>query len=427
MSDDGRTTFTWGARTDVGRVREVNQDSVHAEDGLYVVADGMGGHRGGEVASAVAIETMVEPDGMPRSIDDLIERVRSAHEAVLHRADEEPSLAGMGTTLCAVGRLDHPDQPGMLGLINVGDSRIYHFAEGELVQLSEDHSLVGDLMRAGHLTPEEAANHPQRNIVTRALGIGDRLLVDYWEVPAIPGDHYLLCSDGLVDEIGDAQIASVLRRLAEPREAVDELVRLALEAGARDNVTVLVVRVDESANPDPDAVEGFAATPSTSEPDVVAAFADTGPLVDDDSPYPSRTRIEDEPLTWRERRRLAAADDDAPDHRTPFRTRGLLALVLALLIVIGGFWVVASYARNNYFVGFEGDQVVVFQGRPGGVLWFDPTFEDAAGLLRSDLTDAQELEVEGNPEFGNLGDAQAYIADLEERVADVEDTGTADG
>lgn len=407
-----RTTFTWGARTDVGRVREVNQDSVHAEDGLFVVADGMGGHRGGEVASAVAIETMVEAASGPGTIDQMIERVRAAHQAVLDRADADPSLTGMGTTVCAVARLDEAGRPGMLGLINVGDSRIYHYADDRLAQLSEDHSLVGDLQRAGHLTPEEAANHPQRNIVTRALGVGDQLLVDYWEVPAVPGDHYLLCSDGLVDEVGDEVIASVLRRLEAPIEIVDELVRLALEAGARDNVTVLVVRVDESAVDDDDDPAEVLVAPSTAGPadDVVEGFADTGPLVEPDSPYPSRVPLEEEPPARSGRGRRSG------DRGPRMANRGIGILVAVLLVLLVSVWLLGAYGRNNYFVGFENDQVVVYQGRPGGFLWFDPTVEDGGTLRRGELTDALAQEVGANPEFGSLGDAQDYVTELESRV-----------
>jgi serine/threonine protein phosphatase PrpC len=414
------TTFTWAERTDVGRVREINQDSLHAQDGLFVVADGMGGHRGGEVASAVAIEAIVSGDEPPITIDELVERVRAAHQAVLDRAESDPDLAGMGTTLCAIGRLDGAERPGMLGLVNVGDSRIYRFGGTELRQVSEDHSLVGDLVRSGHLTPEEAASHPQRNIVTRALGIGGELLVDHWEIPAIPDDVYLLCSDGLVDEIGDRQIAAAMRRLAEPSELVDELVRLALEAGARDNVSVVVARVDQSADPAVTAPGSIAGPTTSSAPVRTSALGDTGSLVEKDSVYGSRVPLGSEADQ-------SEPASDRPKARSGLgRTRALSALVLAALIVIGGIWVVASYARNNYFVGFENDQVVVYQGRPDGFLWFDPTFEEGAGLLREALTPALALEVGANPEFGSLADAQNYVVGLEVRVDDTESSSGGD-
>ncbi|MGI9622210.1 MAG: PP2C family protein-serine/threonine phosphatase [Acidimicrobiales bacterium] len=389
------TRFTWAVRTEVGRVREINQDSVYAEDGLFAVADGMGGHSGGEVASAVAIGSLAEAP-IPESIDAFVDRVRDAHAAIVERADQEPDLYGMGTTLCAVVRLDND----RLGLVNVGDSRIYRFTSDGLEQVSEDHSLVGDLVRAGHLSETEASSHPQRNIVTRALGIGDDLLVDYWELPALVGDRYLLCSDGLVDELSDSQISAAMRRLDEPGELVDELVRLANESGSRDNVSVLVVRID-SADGDPGADMNLAPTrsaPPTDESEFKGVG--TGPLVDG--------RNDD-----------ADHDDDVenPGEQVRFHRRALGSALVVLFILIGGFWLIATYARNNYFVGFEQEQVVIFQGRPGGVLWFDPTVEEGAILVRTGLTPALELEVTANPEFGSLGSAQEYISELEDRAA----------
>lgn len=396
--------FSWGVRTDVGRVRQINEDSVHAQDGLFLVADGMGGHSGGEVASAVAIET-VAAVGPPADIDELIEAVRSAHGAILERAADEPELYGMGTTLCAVARL----ADDRLGLVNVGDSRIYLFADGELTQVSEDHSLVGELYRAGHLSADEAAVHPQRNIVTRALGIGDELLVDYWELPARGGDLFLLCSDGLVDEVADNQIAAVMRRLEDPAEVVDELVRLANESGSRDNVSVLIVRVDAGS----DGETALALSPQVHAPERADQHAGRGtaPLVD-----ARRSEEEDEPTPRRERPRMPK--------------RGLAAAVVTALIVVGAFWLIASYARNNYYVDFaETDQVVIYQGRPGGVLWFDPTLEEASTVFRDGLTDALASEVDGNPEFGSLGEAQEYVAELQARAAEVDaiDPSTGDG
>lgn len=396
--------FSWGVRTDVGRVRQVNEDSVHAQDGLFVVADGMGGHSGGEVASSVAIETLVA-GGSPPDIDALIDAVRDAHGAILARAADDPDLRGMGTTLCAVARL----ADDRLGLVNVGDSRIYLFADEKLTQVSEDHSLVGELHRAGHLSADEAAAHPQRNIVTRALGIGDELLVDYWELPARAGDLFLLCSDGLVDEVTDNQIAAVMRRLQDPSEVVDELVRLANESGSRDNVSVLIVRVDAGS----DGESALALSPQVHAPARGDARPGRGtaPLVD-----ARRSEADEQPTPRRERPRMPK--------------RGLAAAVVTALILVGGFWLIASYARNTYYVDLsDSGQVVIYQGRPGGVLWFDPTLEDTTTIVRDTLTDALAAEVEANPEFGSLDDAQQYVTALQERAAAVDaiDPSTGDG
>ncbi len=386
--------FSWGSRSDVGRVREINQDAVHAEDGLFVVADGMGGHRGGEVASAVAVGVFAEQTGEPMTLDALIDRVRDAHEAILDRAEAEPALLGMGTTLCALARLDGDE--ATLGLVNVGDSRIYRFADGELTQISQDHSFVGNLVRSGQISREQAAHHPQRNIVTRALGVGEDVYVDYWEVPARAGDRYLLCSDGLIDELSDAQIAATMRRLDDPAETVDDLVRQANESGSRDNVTVLVVRVDEGAGEFDDAA---AAAPQVSVPEGHPDSAD--------EPAPSGPEPDAE-----ERQRSRG-----------LRRRSILSIVAVLAIVGAGVWLIGTYARDNYFVGFDQDQIVIYQGRPGGVLWFDPTVEEPTPFLRVDLTDALALEVEANPEFDSLQAAQAYVDELEARAAPSSDPG----
>jgi serine/threonine protein phosphatase PrpC len=226
------TRFRWGLATDTGRTRSINQDNALAIEGLFAVADGMGGHRGGEVASEVAVRALRERAPLVTSVELL--------EAI-HLANDE-----------------------RLAIANVGDSRVYLFASGELEQMTDDHSLVAALVREGRLTPQEAEEHPQRNILTRALGIDHEVSVDAWEVPPFVGDRWVLCSDGLFNEVSVDQMAAVLRRLADPSEAASELVRLANDSGGRDNITVLVDIVDD---------EGHAAiAPSTG-----GAVTDNGP------------------------------------------------------------------------------------------------------------------------------------------------------
>lgn len=417
-------SVTWGARTDVGRVRSVNQDSVHAEPSLFVVADGMGGHRGGEVASAVAVDAMSSPDhaGVTDSVEALVERVRLANGAIIEKASRDGDLAGMGTTLCALAILESDWKGGVrIGLVNVGDSRIYRFAEGSLEQVSRDHSLVADLLEQGHLTEAEAEEHPQRNIVTRALGIADHVDVDSWELVARSGEYYLLCSDGLVNEVGDAQIAATMRRLDNPAEVADDLVRQANENGARDNVTVVVVRVDAGAAGPPD--------PLPVGPREAAAS--TGASLRDDRES-SAPDPETEGAPGARGASVAPPPEAPPGVFSSDRTsrggrtglRAAVATGLIVVIIAASVVVIGLYARNNYFVGFDEAQVVIYQGRPGGVLWFDPTIEQPTEFLRNDLTDALELEIDAQPEFGTLAEAQDYVADLEERLSDVPDSGS---
>jgi protein phosphatase len=246
------TTFSWGAASDTGRLRSINQDSALVADNLFAVADGMGGHQGGEVASQLAVKSLERSAGAITTAD-LIEGVQLANSEVFEKGSEDPSLHGMGTTLCAVA-LVHSDDEERIAVVNVGDSRVYLFKDGDLSQLTQDHSLVEDLVRQGRLTPEEAAVHPQRNIVTRVLGVYPDISVDSWELMPVTGDRYLLCSDGLFNEVSHDRIASVLRRLRSPQEAADELVRLANEGGGRDNITCVVVDVvDDGAGFDVEA------------------------------------------------------------------------------------------------------------------------------------------------------------------------------
>ena len=179
-----------GSASHVGRIREVNQDYVASTDEVFVVADGMGGHRGGEVASAVATTEVIDGFTGPDRAS-LVRAVRQANRAVLERAAFDPDLAGMGTTLCALAVVDGSGGqggPDALAVVNIGDSRVYRLDLDELVRVSDDHSLVADLVRAGELTSEEAAVHPQRNILTRALGIEVDPTIDSWEFPPARGE-----------------------------------------------------------------------------------------------------------------------------------------------------------------------------------------------------------------------------------------------
>ena len=253
------TARNWSsaAGSDRGRVRSGNEDSLlHLpDDGLFAVADGMGGHAAGEVASRLAVEAVedsLSDDGSPPPADRMVEAVREANRRILRDADEHPGRSGMGTTLTALAlgagrrwRIGH-----------VGDSRAYLFRDGELRQLTTDHSWVGRRVAAGELTKEEARRHPMSSVLERALGTSRRVEVDVEEGRARPGDLFLLCSDGLTDMLPDAELESMLSEAVdgpagdgEPpadrgvEELVDRLVSAANRSGGEDNVTVVLVRV----------------------------------------------------------------------------------------------------------------------------------------------------------------------------------------
>ena len=229
------------AGTDTGRQRRANEDSLLARSPLFVVADGMGGAQAGEVASRIAVESFDE--GLPSSEHaelQLAEIARGANVRIHERSHERAEQAGMGTTLTAV--YVGEDE---VAIAHVGDSRAYCLRDGELLRLTDDHSLVDELIRQGRLTPEEAVEHPQRSVITRALGPESAVEVDTRSFRARPGDVYLLCSDGLTTMLSEERILALL--LSSPRlhDAGEALISAANEAGGRDNITVVLIRLEE--------------------------------------------------------------------------------------------------------------------------------------------------------------------------------------
>src|SRR2546421_894961 len=211
------TTLRAGGATDVGLVRAHNEDRFLADERLFAVADGVGGHKAGEVASQTAVETLQREFTEPTT-DGLVDAVKKANRTVWNLAESNRDQRGMGTTLTAIALVDDGGED-RLAVVNVGDSRAYLLQQGELEQLTEDHSLVEQLVREGQLTPEEAQVHPQRSIITRALGLDPDVEVDSWELTPYKGDRILLCSDGLTNEVSDDEIASTLRSVSDPEEA----------------------------------------------------------------------------------------------------------------------------------------------------------------------------------------------------------------
>ncbi len=229
------------AGSDTGRQRRANEDSLLARSPLFVVADGMGGAQAGEVASRLAVESFGEGLGGGNSPEEqLAEHARAANARIHELSRSNAEQAGMGTTLTAlyVGELE-------VAIAHVGDSRAYCLREGELLRLTDDHSLVDELIRQGRLTPEEAEDHPQRSIITRALGPEEVVEVDTRSYRARSGDVFLLCSDGLTTMVGEGQLAELLRAHPLLREAGEALIAQANEAGGRDNITVILLRVEE--------------------------------------------------------------------------------------------------------------------------------------------------------------------------------------
>lgn len=230
-----------GGASQTGSVRPTNQDVVLVDGPVMAVADGMGGHNGGEVAARTAVDAL-SANLTAETIEDLAAAISSANRAVFDRARHDRGLEGMGTTICAAGLVD-VDGATKFGIVYVGDSRAYLLHDGDLSQLTEDHTLVAELIRQGELTASGARSHPHRGILTRALGIGPEVDADSVVVAVVSGDRVLLCTDGLVNEVDDADITAVLMSNADAQAAADELVRMAIEAGGNDNVSVVVIDV----------------------------------------------------------------------------------------------------------------------------------------------------------------------------------------
>jgi PPM family protein phosphatase len=237
----GGALMSWGSATDVGHKRQLNEDSLVAQAPVFVVADGMGGYEAGELASALTVELLRQVAKGPVTFAK-VSRALSELNNTIHEHGDEEQHRGMGTT--AVGLVLVKDGIGPAWLIfNVGDSRAYCYARGELVQLSVDHSYVQELVEMGELTPSAARNHPDRNVITRAIGAGPDIEVDYWLRPLRSGERYLLCSDGLHSEVEDGLIREVLALDHPAGRTAQLLVNTALQSGGRDNVSVVVVDI----------------------------------------------------------------------------------------------------------------------------------------------------------------------------------------
>jgi protein phosphatase len=246
--------LTWGAATDTGQ-RAENQDSFLARPPVFAVADGMGGHAAGRQASVVAVERLARTaeavtDGAPLTVDGLREELRGADDDIRRAASSLGDARGMGTTVAGVALVEDPDSGPCWAVFHVGDSRVYVLGEEGLVQLSTDHSVVQELVDMGMITAAAAAVHPQRHLVTRALGVGAQAEADVVLVPVEPGRRFLVCSDGLTGELEDGEIARLLSEAADPQTAAGALVRTAVDRGASDNVTALVVEVSDVPSDD---------------------------------------------------------------------------------------------------------------------------------------------------------------------------------
>ncbi|HEX9968662.1 MAG TPA: Stp1/IreP family PP2C-type Ser/Thr phosphatase [Acidimicrobiales bacterium] len=391
------TTLRWGSATDVGRVRQNNEDNLLVASPLFAVADGMGGHAAGEVASGIAVEILGDGFRHDGTAGGLADAVRAANRAVWERAQQQPDLHGMGTTLTAVALVED-DGNEVLAVVNVGDSRAYRLQNGELEQLTEDHSLVEELVRTGRISAAEAQVHPQKHVLTRVLGVDRDVEVDCFRVIPYQGDRFLLASDGLFNEVDDRTIATTLRRLADPDDAAHELVTLAKANGGSDNITVVVVDVVDDGGRAEQASASLAAAPAA-DPRTMAP-RDWPDFEDDDEPAPATRR--------------RPADTGPGPRRFTGRVVAFLLGVALLVAAAGG--AVAWFGRGTYYVGLDGDRVTIFQGRPGGLLWFDPTVVEHTDLTLADVPPARVDALEKGKQEPSRDDAERYVRNLRDEA-----------
>ena len=390
------TKLVVGSATDVGLVRSNNQDQLLVSPGLYAVADGMGGHAAGEVASSTAVSALAAAFEATdhHTAASLESAAKAANRAVWEQARTNRSMFGMGTTLVALAVVERQDGTNGLTAAHIGDSRLYAYRDGTLKQVTVDHSLVQELVDDGQISEAQAAVHPQRHVLTRALGVEPNIEVDVIDLAPRHGDRYLLCSDGLPREVSDDQIAAVLSRFSNPVEAAKELVAVANLRGGNDNITVVVIDVLASDN-SPDTMI------------VVPAPAVTGP-----------TRVV--PAAPKAAVPRKARKAPAPK-RVTFR---VVVFVVALLVVIGGaIACLGWYGRSAYFVALSKDRVTIFQGRPGGVLWFQPTVVERTRDTASSVLSYRLEVLEAGQVEPSLAQARQYIANLVAEKIEAEGNG----
>ncbi len=394
--------------TDTGLQRRANEDSLLARSPLFVVADGMGGAQAGEVASRIAVEFFQEGLGDPELPEERLAEGALAANARIHELSQSNAEhAGMGTTLTAVyvGQEE-------VAIAHVGDSRAYCMRDGELLRLTDDHSLVDELIREGRLTPEEAEEHPQRSIITRALGPEETVEVDTRSFRARAGDVYLLCSDGLTSMVSEARLAEILREHARLRDTGEALIAEANRAGGRDNITVILLRLEEVGGGDAGGVRGISAQDAANGADGSDALTQGHTTIVRAPPAARPTPAQELPVAPRVPRR-PTPQQPRPRRRRRLR-RALPALVLLAIVcvLLAGAYIAS---QSVYFIGTDSRGLVsVFRGvpyeLPGGVKLY--TLDYTSGVSAATLPASRRGALLDH-KLRSEAKASAVIRDLE--------------
>jgi len=388
--------------TDAGKVRQNNEDSMLVGDGedetLFVVADGIGGFEAGEVASSLAVDVLrgLHPDKTFKAA------IGEANRRILAAGRDDEKLSGMGTTVVAI-RFGGTQREPLAEVAHVGDSRAYLVRGGEMSPITEDHSLVAELVRSGDLTRDQAAEHPQKNLITRALGADEDVAVDTTVLPINAGDRVLLCSDGLSDMVSETKISEILLESRDdPEQAARGLLSAALEAGGNDNITVVVVDVKEQADP-PRRMRSRREERQDGTSEMLAVGAQEQSNTGSDTP--SRD------ARSRSRRHAKAA---RRKRRSGFRkalgnlVRGLAIVVVLVLALTPAF----LWGSSRYFFEFTDGEVVAYQGLPYAPLGFELNQEwRRPGVTVSEIKEPYRKPIE-NHKLYTKDEAEKVLGDL---------------
>lgn len=388
--------FHYAARSDVGLVRSNNQDSGYAGANLLVLADGMGGPAGGDIASSVALAHLVPLDTDSHTADTMLPLLRDAlmdaHEELSDRSHRDKDLEGLGTTCIALMRSGNK-----LAMVHIGDSRAYLLRGEALTQVTTDHSFVQYLIESGQITPEEAEHHPNRNVVLRILGDSQAdVTPDETIREAVLGDRWLLCSDGLSGVVSPETIGMILATVEDPGECAEELIRLALRAGGPDNITCVVADVVAAGAFPPEA------------PQIVGAAA-----IDRHAASRGGSGAAARAAALHRHRSLDLDDADDDEPAAPKRGFAPLLALLATALVIGGGWLAWAWTQTQYYaIGQEG-YVVIHQGIPQSLgPWEFSHAVEVTDIALADLKDVDRQRLEDPVIRSSRAEIDAYIDQL---------------
>jgi PPM family protein phosphatase len=419
----------YAVRSDVGLLREGNEDSAYAGPHLLAIADGMGGHAAGEVASSVAIQAIADLDRDDVPVDHLLDVLAAAVAAANSELHEmsvaDPSVEGMGTTLTALLW-----SGGTVAICHIGDSRAYLLREGDFRQITRDHTLVQSLVDDGRLSPAQAATHPQRSLVMRALQSGTEAEPDLSIIKAEAGDRYMLCSDGLSDVVTEATLREALLRYPDRGQAVEQLIDLAIRGGGPDNITCIVADVvDEEPEKAAQAsvVVGAASNgdgrprPRSDSPASRASeLTRAGPALRGKHSARTDMTFVGVPETGHAPQAEEEEEDDGHAGARAGRRRWPIVttiLVILVIVIVGGGFAAWRYTQSQYYVGTDGHEVIIYRGINQKIAWISlSSVYQKTGIPLSLVPANDRAQVVATTPASGLADARTTVSSIQHQI-----------